>query len=153
MRSRDDAIGDAVERAIAYGVCGVGGRLDSVPATLHEAIKDTDALLGERTARRLERFAGAPENAFVWTRDARDLLWLGRISGPWRYDAAADAAAVDLVNVRPCDWAGAPIPHDRAPAPVHATFARGGRNWQRIRSSDAEILTARIWREGCAGDA
>jgi len=148
MRSRDEDVppGAAVERALLIGVCGIGGRLDPAPVTIDEALVRIDAYSGERVARRLERFASVPDQAFVWTRDIRRLLWLGRLSGPWRYDPAADAADVDLVHVRSCEWLDA-IPHNQAPASVHATFARGGRNWQRIRATEAEAVSARVWED------
>lgn len=147
MRSRDDDVplGVATERALEKGVCGVGGRLARSPDSLGEAVELTDRTLGEMAARRLERFAEAPEDSFVWTRDAYEFLWLGRLGGHWRYDSAPGAWAVDLVNIRPCTWSGVPIPHDQVPASVHATFARGGRNWQRIRATDASSASARIW--------
>lgn len=148
MRSRDDDVaeGVAVERALTQGVCGMGGRLDAEPVSLAEALAGVDALHGERFARRLERFAAAPDGSFVWTRDGDGLLWLGRMDGGWRYDAAPAAREVDLVHVRPCEWLDRPVPQDRAPASVLLTFARGGRNWQRIRPADAAPLSAELWR-------
>jgi len=150
MRSRDDdvPVGIAVERALRQQLSGIGGRLDTTPESLDDAVVRTDAAYGERAARRLERFAAAPQGSYVWTRDPYDLLWLGRISGPWNYDTDPGAWAVDLVHVRSCDWIRTPVPHDRAPASVNATFARGGRNWQRIR--DASSDTEEIWSRSAA---
>lgn len=149
MRSRDDTVdvGAAVERALELGLCGVGGRLPSAPVSLVDALIGTDEHYGERTARRLERFAGADDGAFVWTREADGALRLGRLRGPWVYDDDPAAAEVDLVHVRACVWASDPIPDAQAPPPVLATFARGGRNWQRIRAEDALPLSARLWDE------
>lgn len=137
MRSRRDDVptGAAVERALRLGVCGMGGRLSEVPGTLADALREVDREHDERTARRLARFAEAPDGAHVWTRDEDGWYWHGVLDGPWRYDAGAEAHAVDLVHVRPCHWDDEPTPHDRVPAPVLATFARGGRNWQRIHAA------------------
>ncbi|WP_300266752.1 GAF domain-containing protein [Microbacterium sp.] len=150
MRSRDVEVptGAAVERALETAVCGIGGRLDPPPRTLDEAITRTDQNRGERAARRLERFAAAPRGAFVWTRDAQAFLWLGRITGSWRYDDSAKAAEADLVHIRAVDWLSDPVPHDQAPPSVHIAFARGGRNWQRIRPPDASAISADLWCEG-----
>lgn len=147
MRSRDPDVptGIAVTRALEGGLCGVGGRLDHPPASLSDAIVQTDATYGERAARRLERFASAALRSFVWTRDLNASLWLGRIGGAWRYDANPGAWAVDLMHVRACEWIPTPIPHEQAPPSVRASFARGGRNWQRIRAADAATGTARTW--------
>lgn len=147
MRSRDDDVsaGPAVERALALGVCGVGGRLDHAPDSIADALAAVDVVYGERMARRLERFAGVPEKAFVWTRDADGFLWLGRLTGPWRYDASPEARDVDLVHVRACDWLDRPVESAAAPPGVHEAFARGGRNWQSITRADAARLTAAVW--------
>ncbi|MEV7798582.1 GAF domain-containing protein [Microbacterium foliorum] len=147
MRSRDDDVpdGPAVERALALGVCGVGGRLDDAPDSIAEALAAVDAVFGERMARRLDRFASVAEGAFVWTRDSDGLLWLGRITGPWRYDPSPQARAVDLPHMRACDWLDRPVEPAAVPPGVHESFARGGRNWQSISRSDAARLTAAVW--------
>lgn len=147
MRSRDDDVSDgsAVERALALGVCGVGGRIDDVPDSIADARAAVDAVHGERMARRLERFASVAEGVFVWTRDADGFLWLGRITGPWHYDASAEARDVDLVHVRACDWLDHPVDSTAVPPGVHETFARGGRNWQSITRADAARLSAAVW--------
>lgn len=153
MRSRDDGVreGLAVERALQTGVCGVGGRLDRIPDSPADALAAVDAVFGERMARRLERFVSASEGSFVWTRDADGFLWLGRITGPWRYDASAEARDVDLVHVRACDWLDLPVEASAVPPGVHETFARGGRNWQSITRADAARLTATVWKSRTGG--
>lgn len=153
MRSRLDDVphGPAIERALTLGICGMGGRLDPAPGSLADALAAADARYGDRMARRIERFAAAADGGFVWTRDVDENAWLGRISGPWRYDASASAFDVDLVHVRSCDWLAAPVALSDIAAAVHTAFARGGRNWQRIRASGVEALTATLWerhREG-----
>lgn len=138
MRSRRDDVVPfaAVERALAEGLCGMGGRLRSVPATLAEALEAVETELDERIAGRIARFAAAPDESEVWTRDADGWYWCGRLAGPWRYDSAPAAETVDLVHVRDCAWGDAPVAESDAPTPVVETFARGGRNWQRIRTMD-----------------
>ena len=147
MRSRADDVSDgpAVERALALGVCGMGGRLVDAPESLTEALAAVDAVYGERTARRLERFAAVAVGAFVWTRDAEGFSWLGRITGPWSSDASAAARDVSHVHVRACDWLDRPVESSALPPGVHEAFARGGRNWQSITRGDAARLTAAVW--------
>lgn len=147
MRSRDDDVADgaAVERALAIGVCGVGGRLDDAPDSIADALAAVDAVFGERMARRLERFVSAAEGSFVWTRDADGFLWLGRIAGPWRYDASDEARDADLVHVRDCGWLDSPVEPAAVPPGVVEAFARGGRNWQSISRADTGRLTAAVW--------
>jgi hypothetical protein len=136
MRSRDDAVpdGPAVDRALRHGLCGLGGRLAPNPESLDDAVSLARHQHGDRLARRIGRFAAAEDGAIVWTRDADGLYWRGELDGPWRYDASSEAERVDLVHVRPCRWATAPLDESAIPEAVRATFARGGRNWQRIRS-------------------
>jgi hypothetical protein len=83
----------------------------------------------------------------LWTRDADGLYRLGRIDGPYRYDSSAAAAAVDLVHVRPCTWLAEPLTESKVPAAVIATFARGGRNFQRTHDEAAELQSERIWMD------
>jgi hypothetical protein len=147
MRSRDDAVPRwaGPERALELGICGIGGRLEPAPGSLAEALVTADAQAGIRLAWRIERFAKAPIGAFVWTRDVDGLTYLGRITGPWTYDAAEEAAAADLVHVRRCDWIADPIDDGSVPPDVQATFGRGGRNWQRIRAVSVSAPTLAVW--------
>lgn len=145
MRSHDDRVpaGAAVARGLELGLCGLGGRLPHAPGSLEEAVAAAGDVHDDRLARRVRRFADAPAGAFVWTRTDEDYS-LGRLRGPWRYDETAGAEAADLVHVRDCEWRPVDLP--LVPAGVRATFARGGRNWQRIRSTDAFRATERLWR-------
>jgi len=137
MRSRRDDVDSAaaVERALRLGVCGVGGRLDEAPQTLEAAVAAVEAAHDQRTAHRLARFADAPDGAHVWTRDRDGWYWHGVLDGPWRYDEDAEAHALDLVHVRPCRWDESAVPEPEVPDAVLHTFARGGRNWQRIHAA------------------
>ena len=136
MRSRLDDVdaAAAVERALDLGVVGVGGRLESPPRDLADALARVSEDHGDRVARRLERFAAVTEGAEVWTRDPAGLFHRGRIAGPWRYDAARAAFDVDLTHVRSCAWAPGALAEHELPAAVSAAFRRGGRNFQRIRA-------------------
>lgn len=128
LRSRRDDIDPrrTGERARSLGLCGFGG--------------DSDAV---RLARRIERFADAADGSFVWTRDPDGQYWLGRLGGPYFYDA--DGADVDLTHVRPCRWRTAPVAESVAPAAVVATFGRGGRNFQMVHDDAVGEETARLW--------
>ncbi|KMO76951.1 hypothetical protein [Mycolicibacterium chlorophenolicum] len=128
MRSRRDDIDPhaGVKRGLREGLCGFG-RFD-VPE------------------RRVSRFADAADGSFVWTRDGDGLFWLGRLTGPYVYDA--DGEDVDLVHVRPCRWRDVPLVENRCPAAVLATFARGGRNFQQIHDAAVGVESARLWEQG-----
>ncbi|MGA8546260.1 MAG: GAF domain-containing protein [Mycobacterium sp.] len=134
MRSRNDAVElqATIDRARRLGLCGFGQSV-SRPAEQ------------ERLARRVARFAELDDGSFVWTRDTDGWFWLGRISGPYFYDANETAAAVDLVHVRPCDWLPTPTPEQDVPAAVTATFRRGGLNFQEIHHTSTDEETQRIW--------
>jgi hypothetical protein len=148
MRSRDDAVprGVGAERALALGICGIGGRVSPPPTTLDAALALADEQSGIRLAWKIERFARAPIGAYAWTRDIDGLSYLGRLAGPWAYDASVEALAADLVHVRACDWILEPVPDDLVPGAVQAAFGRGGRNWQRIRAEGVTPPTAAVWQ-------
>jgi hypothetical protein len=132
MRARDLDLpaGVGAEHAIRRGVVGIGpGR-------------------GEKAARMLHRFATLPDGVFVWTRERGGAYRLGRISGPMREDSSRSARAVGIVYVRPATWLRRAFAHGAVPGGVAATFARGGRNFQRIHDEQAERLTARFWSAG-----
>jgi hypothetical protein len=52
---------------------------------------------GGATVRRLAEDAKCGD--FVWNRDSSGAYWLGRITGPWRFDGSADASKWDLNNL------------------------------------------------------
>ena len=87
----------------------------------------------------------APDGAVVVTRDARGRVHCGRLSGDYRRDDTAEARDVDLVHVRPCAWAAEPLDDAEIPPAVRQTFARGGKNWQRVHDRGAETLLAAWW--------
>lgn len=149
MRSRDDHVVDglAVARALREGLCGLGGRLARVPGSLEEALARAADEHDERLARRIGRFAAVDSGSLVWTREFDGAYWLGRLDGPWRYDASAEAREVDLVHVRACVWLDRPFGEPEVPASVVASFGRGGRNWQRIRAEGAGAESERVWAQ------
>lgn len=149
MRSRQLEIPPGVGAAhgLRQELCGIGGALDPPPDTPEEAVAATADRDGERAARRLARFAAVPDGSFVWTRDDRDRYHLGRLAGPWRYDASPEATAVGLHHVRPTAWSPATWTEDEVPVAVAATFGRGGRNFQRTHDAEAERETAALWEQ------
>jgi len=147
MRSRRDDVDKqaAIDRARRIGVCGFGGVLEPPPGDLDEAIALARKQYDERFARRIARFAEVPIGSLAWTRDADGLFWLGRIDGPWFYDADDDAAHVDLVHVRACRWLSTPVLEPDVPAAVVATFGRGGRNFQQTHDAAVGRESERIF--------
>jgi hypothetical protein len=145
-RDRDVPAGAGAEHGLEHGLVGIGDALDSPPATLNAAVQAAAAEHGDKAGRMLERFAELPGGTFVWTQTA-DRYHLGRLAGPWRYDDSPAARAVGIHHVRDADWLDRPFGEDEVPAAVAATFARGGRNLQRINDSGAERRTAELWEE------
>ncbi len=132
MRARDLDVpaGAGAEYGIAQGLVGIS------PGE------------GVRAGRMVHRFATVPDGSFVWTRDQAGGYHLGRIAGPMREDRSAGARAVGLRHVRPTRWLERVFQGHQVPHPVAATFARGGRNFQRTHDRDAERLTAELWDAG-----
>jgi hypothetical protein len=147
MRPRDREIepGAGAEFGLRHGVVGIGDVLDDPPATIEAAVAAATALRGDKAGRMLDRFARVEVGAFVWSRATDGTFHLGRIAGPWRYDDSPAAHAVGIHHVRPTRWLDRPIEDDEAPAEVARTFARGGRNLQRIRDAEAVCGTVALW--------
>src|SRR3954452_12666890 len=104
-RDRDLAPGEGARYGLEHGLIGIGAARD----------------------RQVARFADVPEGEFVWARDEAGHYWLGPVAGPCRdHDSA-----VGLRHVRDATWLERPFGPDETPAAVVATFARGGRNFQR----------------------
>jgi hypothetical protein len=131
MRARDrDAPAFAgAEHGVDSGLVGIG------------------AGQGAKADRMLRRFAELPDGTLVWTRTGEGRYALGRIDGPLRYDDGAAARAVGIDHVRPVRWLSRSFGPDEVPVAVAETFARGGRNLQRIHSDLAERQSAALWAD------
>ncbi|MFZ0832799.1 MAG: GAF domain-containing protein [Mycobacterium sp.] len=147
MRSRRDDVDvrATVDRARKLNLCGFGGVLTPPPSDLRSALVRADEQYDERVARRIARFADVVVGSLAWTRGGDGLFWLGRLEGPYFYDAGG--AAVDLVHVRRCRWLSTPLLERDVPAAVVATFRRGGRNFQQTHDPDVGAQSQRLWDE------
>src|SRR4051812_23138309 len=101
--------------------------------------------IGASSERALRRFAGLPDGSFVWTRTSDGAYRLGRIAGPCRNDDSAAARETGIRHVRTATWLDRPFGEHEVPPAVAATFARGGRNFQRTHGENAERRTAELW--------
>lgn len=145
MRSPSADDGSAVDWAIAAGVVGLDGALGARVDDFDEMLAVANHELDERTTRRILRFAQTPTGSLVWTYDSSGGLHLGRLHGDWRYDPGDVARRLGLPHQRACDWANGPVPYALVPVSVIEAFARGGRNWQRIRAAGASEASVRLW--------
>jgi hypothetical protein len=145
MRARDRDVPGA-DVGLERGLVAIGGVLEHPTATIDEAVDATVAADGPKAGRMLQRFADLPDGTLVWTRDSGGAYHLGRIAGPWRYDGSLAAQAPGLGHTRAVDWRPEPLGEDDVPAAVAESFARGGRNLQRIHGEQAERRTAELWR-------
>jgi hypothetical protein len=129
MRARDRDVPDGAgaRHALEHGIVGLG---------LTRGVK------GDRM---VDRFAAVPDGSLVWTRLGDGTYRLGRIDGPVRFDDSPAARGVGIHHVRPATWLDRPIGEDEVPAAVAATFARGGRNFQRTHDAAAERRSAELW--------
>jgi hypothetical protein len=147
MRSRVAAVGpgEGADVALAGGVVGIGERVEPSPTTVAAAVLALTMEHGEKAGRMLHRFAELPDGGFVWTRQSDGLYRLGCIAGAWRYDDSQPARTVGIHHVRPAVWSSHRFSDEAAPAAVVQTFARGGRNFQRIHDRLGELQTQRSW--------
>lgn len=107
-----------------------------------DALREGVVGIGDTSERRIARLAALPEGALVWTRSSEGAYFLGRVGAP---PAGGPAAAAGLSHARPATWLEDPVAEDEVPAAVVATFARGGRNLQRIRDASVGPATAALW--------
>jgi hypothetical protein len=122
-RAHDAPPGVGAEHGLAHGIVGIGDTAEA----------------------RIARFAAVPDGAFVWTRDTEGMYGLGRLAGPLRPAGRAAEEATGLTHVRGADWLDRPFGEHDVPAGVAATFARGGRNFQRTHGEAVERRTAELW--------
>jgi hypothetical protein len=127
-RGHDAPPGAGAEHGLAHGVVAIGDTAEA----------------------RISRFAAVPAGAFVWTRDTAGMYWLGRLAGPLRAAGADAHEAAGLTHVRAADWLDTPLGEHDVPEGVAATFARGGRNFQRTHGAAVERRTAEIWSAGAS---
>ena len=144
-RDRDAPAGAGGEHGVERGLVGIGDLLPTPPATLDDAVEAATRAHGEKAGRMLRHFAGVPDGSFVWTL-VEGFYFLGRIAGPWRYDDSPAAQQVGIHHVRPAHWLDRPFGEHEVPEAVATTFARGGRNFQRIHGEAVERQTAELWR-------
>jgi hypothetical protein len=150
MRSRSSpaAAGEGADAGVARDVVGIGERLVAAPQSPAQAVLAAAEAWGEKAGRMVSRFIGLPSGSYVWTRQSDGLYRLGRITGPWRYDDSAAARATGIHHVRPTDWLPSRFGDDAVPDAVAQTFARGGRNLQRIRDHRVGPHTVALWTCG-----
>jgi hypothetical protein len=122
-RAHDAPAGAGAEHGVAHAIVGIGDTAEA----------------------RIRRFAAVPDGAFVWTRDTAGMYRVGRIAGPLSAAGPAAREAAGLTHLRAADWLDRPFGEDDVPAAVAATFARGGRNFQRTHGDAVERRTAEIW--------
>lgn len=142
-RDRDIPPGAGADFGVAHAVVGIGDVLCPVPATVADAVTTA----GGKSGRMIRRFAHLPDGTFVWTYTSDGSYRLGRIVGPWRYDDSPRAAAIGIHHVRSTEWLEDEFDVEQAPIAVGETFARGGRNLQRIHDTAAERETELLWRD------
>jgi hypothetical protein len=150
-RDRDLSFGAGATYGVEHGLVGIGGALPSPPATIDEATRDATEVHGAKAGRMVYAFAQVVDGAFVWTRVSDGSYRLGSVAGPWRYDDSPEARDVGIHHVRDVTWLERRFVEKDVPAAIPDTFARGGRNFQRVHDEETEEWTARAWES--AGEA
>lgn len=149
-RSIDSGVFEGARLGTERGVVGIGEPLETIPDTLDEALALLAKSHGDKAARMLARLAALPEGCLVWTRTSDDAFRLGRIIGPWWYDASEAAERSGIHQVRATDWIPGDFNSTEVPEAVVNAFNRGGKNFQRIRSRDTEQISGRLWQRNRA---
>jgi len=108
---------------------------------------------GGNTVRRLAE--GANCGDLVWNRDSTGGYWLGRITGPWRFDGSAEATKWDLNNVRACEWLERTYRDWEVPGAVVRSFTGRASSFSRVAPAERGgwRVTGLIWRQTKDPDA
>lgn len=157
---REDLCDDGLrDQARAYcrrvGVVGTGWGRWTVKAPDGAPLEDVLAEIrsiegwkaGGDTVRRLAQ--DAQEGDFVWTRDSAGAYWLGRITGPWRFDGSAEASKWDLNNARSCEWLEGSFRDWEVPGAVVRSFTGRSSSFCRVAPGNRGgwRVTELIWRK------
>ena len=143
---------EAKEYCRSHSVVGVGWGLSKIrhEARLDEVLdawgelRDTWGNAPEYMIRRLAE--QVEDGDLMWTRDSLGAYWLGRVDGPWRYDATEDSRRLDLYNVRPCTWLQKPFRDYEVPGAVVRSFTGPGQTLRRLGDHPAAIrVTEMLW--------
>ena len=155
---REDFLGDDQrDQARAYcrraGVVGIGWGRWTLMVPDGAPLEDVLAEIGEidgwkpggHTVRRLAEVAKCGD--LVWTRDSSGAHWLGRITGPWRFDGSAEASRWDLNNVRDCEWLSQSYRDWEVPGAVVRSFTGPGSSFSRVAPDERGgwRVTELIW--------
>jgi len=134
------------------GVVGVGwGRPEAIAdgASLEEGLAAVNEIDGLRPTapKMIRRLAEQMHDGdLVWTRDRSGGYWLGRVGGPYRYDASEDATRWDVNNLRPCQWLAHPFRDFEIPGGVVRNFTGPGETLRRIKNRAAVRVTEMLVR-------
>jgi hypothetical protein len=157
---REDFLSDAQrDDARAYcrqaGVVGIGwGRWTlKVPdgAPLGDVLAEIRGIEGWKpggnTVRRLAENAQCGD--LVWNRDSSGAYWLGRITGPWRFDGSSEASKWDLNNIRDCEWLLRSYRDWEVPGAVVRSFTGPGSSFSRVAPDERGgwRVTELIWEQ------
>ena len=157
---REDFLSDGQrDDARAYcrqaGIVGIGwGRWtlkapDGAP--LEEVLAEIRGIEGWKpgghTVRRLAQ--NAKYGDLVWNRDSSGAYWLGRITGPWRFDGSPEASKWDLNNVRACEWLTQSHRDWEVPGAVVRSFTGPGSSFSRVAPDERGgwRVTELIWEQ------
>jgi hypothetical protein len=136
------------------GRVGIGWGLEDLPTEtpLEEvvaAIRQRDEPGWGRQAASTVRLFGkeAAEGDFIWTRDLSGRFWVGRITGPYRYDNSAKAKELDTHQVREAQWSPRPLNDLEVPGAVIRAFSGTSTSFSRIWNLGARHYTAWVWEK------
>jgi hypothetical protein len=157
---REDLCDDALrDQARAFcrraGVVGIGwGRWTlKVPdgAPLEDVLAEINGIEGWKaggdTVRRLAEKARCGD--LVWNRDSSGAYWLGRITGPWRFDGSPGTSKWDLNNIRDCEWLARAYRDWEVPGAVVRSFTGPGSSFSRVAPDERSgwRVTELIWEQ------
>jgi hypothetical protein len=141
-----------VAHCLKKRLVGIGWWLEDLPSgtpldtILHRVASNPAPGWGLNAAANIRRLGrDAQVGEFIWTRDTYGRYLLGRISGPYRYDASKVAIALDVVQTRRVDWAPEPLNDLDVPGGVIRSFVGTSQSFSRIWDEGARRFTPHLW--------
>lgn len=139
--------------ARSYGFClrkeviGVGWPVDNDdPMPLERYLELCGEKYPDGTGKSAVRLlASMAIGDLVWIRNTQGVYHLGKVRGPWKYEASSEARAVDILNTRHVDIAEVGV-ESHVPGRVIASF-KSARTVQRINNDITLAASVLIWNK------
>lgn len=150
-RSENDESDNTMQFALKKGIVGVGWEVEAKPGEslnweeYEDRAKQSDYPNQEAWVRSITAIhENMNEDDLCYTRNTSGQFYLGRVTGPWRYETDPEHQQHELVNVRDCNWYRIKEPEETVPTELLESFGRGA-GLQRVKDPRLLAFTQRLF--------